>query len=733
MTGVTNAHLNERLETLNTSLQDMLEEMRTERTEMRTERTESTEKFDTFRDAQTTLQTTQNTLLTELQTMNRNIAALLRLQQGGHNERTDNQNRRMPGDGGVGTLLRGSPINIKFPIFDGNDPDGWIFKAEQFFSLHGVTENQKVPVAAAHLDKDANSWFRWIKESFGTFRELTWQQFSRALRSLFGNRKHIDACSALSKLEQKGLRKDIGASVRLFRPRSLSETFEYALCQEDVINSSQHINPLIRNFPSKSFTAVSPSLPQRNAVPSGIKRLTWEEQKQHRAKGLCFNCDEPYTQGHLCAKSRLLFLEGANDMSITELQQDNSEDIPEDVLIESEKDIASTPEISLHAFMGSPFPKTMRITGYIKGHPVTILIDSGSTHNFLHPKIAKHCGYKVTSSNTVMQVMIGDGRFLNATGSCSNVTIKLQDYVFDIDFYLLAVSGCDAVLGVQWLRSLGTFTWDFNKLIMKFSKLDREFSLIGDNSPTVMLLDTNPMQRVICREKQGIFLQLTNATNETDSSNSVTPPAIRELILQFSDVFESPTSLPPKRSHDHHIPVVPDSSSVNVRPYRYPYFQKEEIERVVVELKEAGFIRLSSSPYSSPDLRGFLGLTGYYHKFVKDYGKISAPLTALLKKDAFNWSNDAMVAFKKLQTALTTTPVLQLPDFSKEFVVECDASGNGLGAVLMQEEQQKWVTKLLGYDYEIVYKRGSENNAADALSRVEIPRLMACYTPICWG
>ena len=181
-------------------------------------------------------------------------------------------------------------------------------------------------------------------------------------------------------------------------------------------------------------------------------------------------------------------------------------------------------------------------------------------------------------------------------------------------------------------------------------------------------------------------------------------------------------------------------------------------------------------------LRGFLRLTGYYRKFVRDYGTIAAPLTKLLKKEGFKWIDDAKTAFQRLKIAMTQAPVLILLDFTKTFIVEAEASGGGLGAVIMQEAhpiafynkalfgralgwstyekelmaivhsvlkclnylvgrkfqirtdhqslkylleqrittvaQQHWIAKLMGFDYEIVYRPKKENKAANALSRL---------------
>jgi hypothetical protein len=92
-------------------------------------------------------------------------------------------------------------------------------------------------------------------------------------------------------------------------------------------------------------------------------------------------------------------------------------------------------------------------------------------------------------------------------------------------------------------------------------------------------------------------------------------------------------------------------------------------------------------PKSLKALRGLLGLTGYYRKFIRGYGSIAAPLTDLLKKNAFAWNEVAEATFKELKTAVTNPPVLMLPNFNLPFAVECDASGRGIGAVLMQQQQ----------------------------------------------
>ncbi|TYK21761.1 Transposon Tf2-6 polyprotein [Cucumis melo var. makuwa] len=108
---------------------------------------------------------------------------------------------------------------------------------------------------------------------------------------------------------------------------------------------------------------------------------------------------------------------------------------------------------------------------------------------------------------------------------------------------------------------------------------------------------------------------------------------------------------------------------------------------VEVDPKKIRSIKQCPVPTNVREVRGFLGLTGYYRRFIQHYGSIAAPLTQLLKLGAFKWNDKAQLAFTRLQEAMMTFPMLALPDFSVPFEVEKDASGYGAGAILMQNNR----------------------------------------------
>jgi hypothetical protein len=123
-------------------------------------------------------------------------------------------------------------------------------------------------------------------------------------------------------------------------------------------------------------------------------------------------------------------------------------------------------------------------------------------------------------------------------------------------------------------------------------------------------------------------------------------------------------------------------------------FGKEEVEYLGHIISQEG-VKVDPSkikaitewpkPNNISKLRGFLGLTGYYRRFIKNYAHLTTPLSNLLKKNSFKWDNNAEECFETLKRVMSSAPVLATPDFTKPFVVECDASGFGIGAVLMQD------------------------------------------------
>lgn len=105
---------------------------------------------------------------------------------------------------------------------------------------------------------------------------------------------------------------------------------------------------------------------------------------------------------------------------------------------------------------------------------------------------------------------------------------------------------------------------------------------------------------------------------------------------------------------------------------------------VEVDPEKIRAIKEWSASTNVREVKGFLGLTGYYRRFVQNYGTVAALLTQLLKSGAYKWSNEAQEAFEKLKTAMMTLPSLALPDFNLPFEIEMDASGYGIGAMLTQ-------------------------------------------------
>jgi hypothetical protein len=150
------------------------------------------------------------------------------------------------------------------------------------------------------------------------------------------------------------------------------------------------------------------------------------------------------------------------------------------------------------------------------------------------------------------------------------------------------------------------------------------------------------------------------------------------------------------KEHEQHLRLIMEK----LREYKlYAKFSKCEfwlnkvgflghivsVEGVVVDPSKVASVTEWESPKNMGDIQSFLGLAGYYRRFIKNFSKIAKPMTELLKKDKkFEWTDSCEASFQELKKRLVSAPVLCLPDILKDFQVYYDASRQGLGSVLMQ-------------------------------------------------
>lgn len=255
--------------------------------------------------------------------------------------------------------------------------------------------------------------------------------------------------------------------------------------------------------------------------------------------------------------------------------------------------IENMPEISFHAMAGATHPRTLRLQGVLKNREVTVLIDGRSTHNFIDQSIVYSLGLPVVRDRT-FQVMVGNRETISCSGRCLSLTLGIQNQRVQADFYVLPVAACPIVLGVQWLETLGPVEMDYKKLTMRFIHRGRPCSFQGlDKFGLEPLGDTE----LLHISGMGYFLQITSVPVDQSSNQAPMPSDLSSLLAQYAEVFAVPIGLPPQRPHDHRIPLLADHQPVNVRPYRYPHYQKAEIERMVQEFLASGIIRPSTSPF----------------------------------------------------------------------------------------------------------------------------------------
>ena len=229
--------------------------------------------------------------------------------------------------------------------------------------------------------------------------------------------------------------------------------------------------------------------------------LKIQEKRKHN---LCFNCDEKRSLGHKCKKNQAFVLEGIG------IEDELDEDW-DDALVRTGEDHIQlvgreVPSISLQAMCGITATHTTRLMGFIHNQPVNILVDSGSTHNFINGKFARKLKLESQDSRS-FDVLVANGDRISGRGLCKAAPLDCYGVQMPADFLLLPMGGTDIVLGALWMWALDDVTLNFKKLPVKFTYagVDRVWQVVVPES--LQIVDKLKMMEVLQDQGEGCIVQ----------------------------------------------------------------------------------------------------------------------------------------------------------------------------------------------------------------------------------
>lgn len=147
--------------------------------------------------------------------------------------------------------------------------------------------------------------------------------------------------------------------------------------------------------------------------------------------------------------------------------------------------------------------------------------------------------------------MVANGSKIQSEGTCNSITLKVQHNTIITNFYFITLRSYDIVLGVEWLRTLGSILRDFSIMTMQYSLGGHTILLYGLNPKYFTIEEEHHFLKPSSSSNKGLLLQIL--VQDTDYADSLIPRSICPLLTEFGTIFEEPQRLPPPRTHDHHI------------------------------------------------------------------------------------------------------------------------------------------------------------------------------------
>nr|GEZ32858.1 putative reverse transcriptase domain-containing protein [Tanacetum cinerariifolium] len=268
----------------------------------------------------------------------------------------------------------------------------------------------------------------------------------------------------------------------------------------------------------------------------------------------------------------------------------------------------------------------------------SILFDTGADRSFISTVFSSLIDIVSTPLGNSYDVELTDGKIVGVDTIMRGCTLNFLGHPFNIDLMPVELGSFDIIIGMDWLRRCHA---------------------------VIVFISCSKAQEYMAKGCQ-IFLAQISAKKEEDKSEGKQLKDV-PVVQDYPKVF-------PEDLTEFQIDLIPGAAPVARAPYRLAPSEMNELSEQLQEISKKGFIRPS--------------LAGYYRRFIEGFSKIAKSMTKLTQKGIkFDWGEKEENAFQLIKQKLCSAPILALSEGSKDFVVYCDASHKGLGAVLMQREK----------------------------------------------
>ncbi|GJX99292.1 reverse transcriptase domain-containing protein [Tanacetum coccineum] len=370
-------------------------------------------------------------------------------------------------------------------------------------------------------------------------------------------------------------------------------------------------------------------------------------------------------------------------------------------------------------------PNIMTGTLNLNNHYATTLFDSGANYIFVSITFIPLLGIESSELGFSYEIEIASGQLVEIDKVIKGCKLEIEGHEFDINLILFGSGSFNVIIGMDWLSNHKAEIICHEKVV-RIPLLDgKVLRVLEERSKEkarhlMSAKEQKQKEMVVVRDILEVFL------DDLSGLSLIWEIEFRiELVLGAIPVVKSPYRLAPSEIKELLGQLKELQDKGFIRPSSSPWgalvlFVKKKDDGIHVDPSQIEVVKNWEAPRTSYAIRLFLGLVGYYRRFTENLSKIAKSLTILTQKSkTFDWGEEQERAFQTLKDKLCNAPVLALLDGPEDFVVYCDASGLGLGCVLMPRGKRRWIELFSDYDCEIRYHPSKANVVADALSRKE--------------